>query len=228
MNASMASSRFYHGLVGKKFGRLQSVEVYCGALLAAEVRREFGSSLNIHRDYLAVVHVHLIPNITLFSSVRHYLVHDEPKTLLWAALQNFSADRARAANGFNPQSHIRYGGHPQQISHLEPCHFAALCRRLVSGLKYQQYLEHALGLTASGTPGPRHLATESNLRLLKTHDMAVDAHVAYLKKQISQAAYTTLLAALALPASTAQVHGVQLDGKKPIGAKFLVDTGHGN
>lgn len=101
MNASMASSRFYHGLVGKKFGELQSVEVYCGALLAAEVRREFGSSLNIHRDYLAVVHVHLIPNITLFSSVRHYLVHDEPKTLLWAALQNFSADEA-LANGFNP------------------------------------------------------------------------------------------------------------------------------
>ncbi len=224
MNASMASSRFYHGLVGKNFGELQSVEVYCGALLAAEVRREFGSSLNIHRDYLAVVHVHLIPNITLFSSVRHYLVHDEPKTLLWAALQNFSADEA-LANGFNPQSHIRYGGHPQQISPLEPCHFAALCRRLDLGLKYQQYLEHALGVTASGTPGPRHLATESNLRLLKTHDMAVDAHVAYLKKQISQAAYTTLLAALALPASTAQVHGVQLDGKPMVPSSLsILDT----
>ena len=55
--------------------------------------------------------------------------------------------------------------------------------------------------------------------------MAVDAHVAYLKKQISQAAYTTLLAALALPASTAQVHGVQLDGKPMVPSSLsILDT----
>ena len=58
LDASMAHSRFYHGLVGKKFGELQSVEAYCGALLAVAVMGEFGPSLNIHNDYLAVVHVH--------------------------------------------------------------------------------------------------------------------------------------------------------------------------
>ena len=212
MNASMASSRFYHGLVGKQFGELQSVEVYCGALLAAEVMREFGPSLNIHNDYLAVVHAHLITDETLLSTVRHYWVRDEPKTLLWAALQSFSAGEA-LADGFNPQSQIRLGGQPQQISPLEPHQFAALCRRLDLGLKYQQYLEHFLGVTASGTPRPEQLATEKNLRILKNHDMEVDAHVAFLKKKISHTAYTAVLAALAEPATTARPATVHLDGK---------------
>ena len=134
LDASMAHSRFYHGLVGKKFGELQSVEAYCGALLAVAVMGEFGSSLNIHNDYLAVVHVHLITDDTLLSTVRHYLVRDEPKTLLWAALQNFSAGETHE-DGFNPQSQIRLGGQADHVSPFRPHHFAALCRPAGSGLR---------------------------------------------------------------------------------------------
>ena len=224
MNASMASSRFYHGLVGKKFGELQSVEAYCGALLAAEVLREFGPSLNIHNDYLAVVHVHLMTDETLLATVRHYLVRDEPKTLLWAALQNFSAGEA-VAGGFNPQSRIRHGANPQQVSPLAPHHFAALVRRLDLGLKYQQYLEHFLGVTASGTARPGHVATETNLRILKNHDMEVDAHVAFLKKKITQTAYLAVLAALAEPASMTRPDAVHLDGKPMVLSSLsILDT----
>lgn len=212
MNVAMARSRFYHGLVGEKFATLQSVEAYCGALLAAQVLREFGPSLNVHNDYLAVVHVHLVTDDTLLSTVRHYLVRDEPKTLLWAGLQNFSGAEAHA-DGFNPQSQIRYGGDPNQVSPLAPHRFAAMCRRLDLGLNYQQYLEHALGVTASGNPGPVHMATASNLRCLKTHDMQVDAHIALLKQKISRTAYTALLAALADPVSTARPTDAKLDGK---------------
>lgn len=224
LDASMAHSRFYHGLVGKKFGELQSVEAYCGALLAVAVMGEFGPSLNIHNDYLAVVHVHLITDETLLSTVRHYLVRDEPKTLLWAALQNFSAGEAHE-DGFNPQSQIRLGGQADHVSPLRPHHFAALCRRLDLGLKYQQYLEHSLGVNASGTPGPAHLATQANLRCLKTHDIAVDAHIAFLKKKISQTAYTTILATLTRPESTIHPPGVQLDGKPLVfSALTILDT----
>lgn len=198
LNAAMAQSRSYHGRVGKKFGELQSVEAYCGALLSAAVRREFGPLLDVHRDYLLVVHVHLITDDTLFATIRHETEHDEPKTLLWAALQNFSEDEATPA-GFNPQSRILHHGRFEQVSPVRPYQFAALCRTLDLGLKYQTYLETFLGVKATGSASAdaTHLATEADLRLLKRYDMEVDAHVAFFKKHISESAYKALLAVLA-------------------------------
>ena len=76
LNTSMAQSRSYHGRVGKKFAQLQSIEAYCAALLSTAVRRKFGPLLDIHRDYLAVTHVHLITDDTLLATIRHYTVHD--------------------------------------------------------------------------------------------------------------------------------------------------------
>lgn len=220
LNASMAQSRFYHGRVGKKFGELQSVEEYCGALLSTEVRREFGPLLDIHRDYLAVTHVHLITDDTLFATIRHYTVHDEPKTLLWAALQNFSADEA-TPGGFNPQSRILHHGHVDQVSPVKPHQFAALARKLNLGLRYQTYLESFLGVKATGRESgdTTHLATESELRLLKRYDMEVDAHVAFFKKNISESAYKALLSVLA------NTTGQLLDAKPVVQSSLsILDT----
>lgn len=198
LNTSMAQSRSYHGRVGKKFAQLQSIEAYCAALLSTAVRRKFGPLLDIHRDYLAVTHVHLITDDTLLATIRHYTVHDEPKTLLWAALQNFSADEA-TRGGFNPQSRILHRGYAGQVSPVKPHQFAALCRTLDLGLEYQAYLERFLGVKATGNQSgdATHLATESDLRLLKRYDMEVDAHIAFFKKNISETAYKALLSVLA-------------------------------
>ena len=169
LNGSMARSRSLHGEVGKKFAQLQSVETYCGALLAEQLRREFGPLLNIHRDYLAIVHVHLVADDTLFATFRHRTEHDEPKTLLWAALQNFSEDEEHPG-GFNPQSKILHEGHAEQPSIVRPYQFAALCRRLDLGLSYQTYLQQFLGVAATGVLNPNavQVATEAKLRQLKT------------------------------------------------------------
>ena len=214
LNAAMAQSRLWHGRVGKKFSELQSVETYCGTLLAAEVMYAFGPSLDIHRDYLAAVHVHVVTDNTLLLTVRHTTVRDEPKTLLWAALQNFSVDESQA-DGFHPQSKILHGGHPARPSPILPHEIAALCRRLDLGLKYQLYLQWFLGVAAPGiqSPNATQLATERNLRQLKTSDMQVDAHIAFLKKNIGQTAYSALLAMLALATDAASTASVQLDGK---------------
>lgn len=220
LNISMAQSRDYHGRVGKKFGELQSVEAYCGALLSAAVQREFGPLLDIHRDYLAVTHVHLITDDTFFATIRHYTVHDEPKTLLWAALQNFSADEA-TPGGFNPQSRILHHGHAGQVSPVKPHQFAALCRTLDLGLKYQTYLETFLGVKATGRESgdASHLATESEMRLLKRYDMEVDAHVAFFKSNLSESAYKALLSLLA------NTPGQLLDAKSVVQSSLsILDT----
>lgn len=149
LNASMAQSRSYHERVGKKFGQLQSIESYCSALLEAELKREFVLRFDIHLDQLAVVHEHLTTDDTLLVSVRHRLEHDEPKSLLWAALQNFSADET-LADGFHAQSHIRLDGHPEHLSPLKPHYFAAVCRKLDLGAKYQTYLQTFLEVAPTG------------------------------------------------------------------------------
>lgn len=226
LNASMAQSRHYHGLIGKKFSELQSVEAFCGALLAAEARLEFGPLVDIHRDTLAAVHVHLITDETLLLSVRHYLVRDEPKTLLWAALQNFSEAEAHE-DGFNPQSHILHGGHAHQISAVKPYQFAALCRRLDLGQRYQTYLQQFLGFAPSGSTqlSAAQKTTRTRLQRLKAYDMQVDAHTALLKKHLGQTAYDAVLPILLNAASTHPVPLVRLDGKTMVlGSMSILDT----
>lgn len=226
LNGAMAQSRLWHGRVGRQFSQLQSIEAYCAPLLAAEVLHEFGPSLDIHHDYLLVVHVHLMTDDTLLATIRHYTVNDEPKTLLWAALQNFSEAEAQPG-GFNPQSRILHGNHGVHARAVKPHEFAALCRRLDLGLKYQRYLQDFLGVAATGAPAPSaaQTATESGLRQLKSFDMQVDAHIALLKKKISDSAHQALLALLAVPDGTQPATAVTLDGKPVLLSSLsLLDT----
>lgn len=215
LNTAMAQSRAYHALSGQRFSELEGIEAYCAPLLAAEVKRRFGHALDIFHDHLHIVHVHLITDDTLLATIRHYTLLDEPKTLLWAALQNFSEDEA-LPGGFNPQSRIRLTRQQGAISPVHPRHFAALCRELNLGLKYQQYLQDFLGVAPSGVTAQsvREQETESNLRLLKRYDMEVDARVAFLKKHISDSAHTALIALLGEHASSGtRGRGATLDGK---------------
>lgn len=213
LSGSMAQSRSLHAQVGKKFAQLQSVEAFCGALLAAEVLREFGSSVDVHGDYLSIVHVHAMADDSLLGTIRYVTVRDEPKTLLWSALQNFSESEAQA-DGFNPDSKILDGGRGGLASSIRPHRFAALCRRLDLGRCYQSYLQQFLGVAATGTSSPdaTQVATEAKLRQLKTSDMEVDAHVAFLKKNISESAYKALLAVLTQQPGTTS-SAAKLDGK---------------
>ncbi|WP_300729811.1 NEL-type E3 ubiquitin ligase domain-containing protein [Pseudomonas sp.] len=214
LNESMAQSRAYHRLVGQKFSELEGIEAFCAPLLIAALKGPAGGTLNVFRDRLEVVRVYLSGDSTFLASLKRHSVHEEPKTLLWAALQNFSADEAQAG-GFDPQSYIRLMGHPGYASTLRPHQFAALCRQLNLGLKYQQYLQRFLGVAPSGSsrPSAHEEETESNLRLLKRYDMEVDAHIAFAKKQISASAYKALLALVAQHETPRPLAPVELDGK---------------
>lgn len=214
LNTAMSQSRSYHARVGQKFSELEGVEAFCAPLLLAALKRQFGWELDIFRDQLKVVHTHLITDDTLLVTIRHYSTYDEPKTLLWAALQNFSAQEA-VSSGFNPQSHIHMAGLPNYPCPIRPHQFAAMTRTLDLGRKYQEYLQRFLGVAATGeiNPTAMQLETASNLRLLKGYDMEVDAHTAYLKKNINNSAYAALLKLLAEHIDSPSQTSVTLDGK---------------
>lgn len=226
LNASMAQSRAYHTLVGQRFSELEGIEAFCAPLLITALKGIAGGTLNVFRDKLEVVHVYLSGDSTFLSSFKEHTVHEEPKTLLWAALQNFSEDEAQAS-GFNLQSYIRLAGHPAYASTFRPYQFATVCRELNLGLQYQQYLQRFLGVAPSGTsrPSVREQETESNLRLLKRYDMEVDAHIAFVKKTISETAYKALLTLLAQPEMLHPLSPVMLDGKPILqSALSVLDT----
>lgn len=214
LNDAMAQSRAYHQRVGQQFSQLQGIEAFCAPLLIAALKGLAGGTLNVFRDRLEVARVYVSADSTFLASPNRHSVLEEPKTLLWAALQNFSQSEAQAG-GLAPQSYIRLMGHPGYASTLRPYQFAAVCRQLNLGLKYQQYLQRFLGVAPSGSsrPSAREEETESNLRLLKRYDMEVDAHIAFVKKRVSETAYKAVLAFVAQHETPHPTARVELDGK---------------
>ena len=226
LSAAMAKRHTYHARVGKQFGELKSVEHFCAPLLMAQLHNRFGPGLDIHNDQLSLVHMHLITDDTLLMSVRQYLTRDEPKSLLWAALQNFTEDEAQEG-GINPLSLIQQGTQHDQPSSVKPFEFAEVCRTLDLGLKYQRYLQQFLGVADPDalTLSAEQSATQTNLQLLKLYDMQVDAHIAFLNKKISESAYKALTALL-VPGLNPQTRAaVQWEGKPLIHSSLsILDT----
>ncbi|WP_262380756.1 dermonecrotic toxin domain-containing protein [Pseudomonas lundensis] len=226
LNTAMAQSRAYHAVSGQRFSELEGIEAYCAPLLEAEVKRRFGNVLDIFHDHLHVAHVHLMTDDTLLGTLRHYTVLDEPKTLLWAALQNFSEGEA-LPGGFSPQSRIRLARYPGTASPVHPHQFAALSRELNLGLKYQQYLQAFLGVAPTGASEQTdaHAQTVSNLRVLKRYDMEVDAHIAHLKNNLSDTAYHALLGLLSQSAEPRGRGSPTLDGNALVQSSLsILDT----
>lgn len=214
LKTAMALSHEYHLKVGKQFGELKNVEQYCAPLLSAELARRFPQTLDIQQDYLSLVQVKIIGYDPLFIKLHQQLVHDEPKTLLWAALQNFSADEA-LEGGFHPESHICQGAPFGPPSSVQPYQFAAVCRALDLGRQYQLYLQQFLGVAAPDAVAltAAQASTHADLQRLKSYDMQVDAHIAFLSKKISESVYDALIALLVVDPGVQTNKTVYLDGK---------------
>lgn len=84
-----------------------------------------------------------------------------------------------------------------------------------------------MGVASTGTSVQtvREEETESNLRLLKRYDMEVDAHIAYLKKHISETAYKALIGLLTTDVRARSGAHATLDGKAIVQSSLsILDT----
>lgn len=210
LDVAMGLSRAFHAQVGQQFSQLQSVETYCARLLETELSRQFGNALHIHNDYLIVAHEQFVDENSLLLTLRYKITYEEPKTLLWAALQNFAFDEK-----FNKNSHFRQLGYSAPYTAVEPSTFAQMCRKLDLGSRYQTYLQDFLKVVVPGNAAPtaEQSATYSALELLKAYDLEVDAHVAFLRNNISESAYRALISLVGHTTGAGPVIQVMLDGK---------------
>ncbi|MGY4527919.1 NEL-type E3 ubiquitin ligase domain-containing protein [Pseudomonas sp. TE21394] len=127
--------------------------------------------------------------------------------LLEAALRNFTADQA--IKGGQPIGNGLLGA----AEHTLPtaCDFAALCRSLDLGGQYQDHLRSILQPPASDDAMPK---VKSLIARAQRYAMLVDAHVAWISGQVSEAEHQLLVDFCGLYAP------LQLDGR-PVQAKRL-------
>ncbi|MBV4485727.1 hypothetical protein HU727_009035 [Pseudomonas sp. SWRI153] len=114
------------------------------------------------------------------------MVKNATQTLLQAAMQNFTEDEEQA-DAFPEGSQVRVKSAPQGVSGLTPEAFAALCRELDLGKKYQEHLQQVFGLRDESGKVTTTSAMTRDIVALKQSLLELDAHLAALKGDITAA-----------------------------------------
>ncbi|WP_160108911.1 NEL-type E3 ubiquitin ligase domain-containing protein [Pseudomonas izuensis] len=135
------------------------------------------------------------------------------RSLLHAAMENFTSGEAEIG-GMAAGSLIRIDAKAQSGTVITPENFATLCRELDLGTRYQRHIDEALALPVKPVRGMPvdDRASAADIRRLKVLDMQVALHMAYLKKDITQAAYTMLLSVVEQDAPAGQTRDALFDG----------------
>lgn len=175
-------------------GTLPPVEEYAAPLLAAAIKARFGIDLDVCTTYLNDArqwfsHANHTDVASYPNDIRKPVLRTDYRTLLTAALQNFSpSETALGALDFDRRIRAKVVPDPAsekgKLYDIDPAHFAALCRDLDLGQGYQDLIDSTL-------------ATTDELRMAESSALLVDAHMAYLNGDVSEAMYKRIKAAAA-------------------------------
>ena len=135
-------------------------------------------------------------NIDDFIRIQRYpdsldVTKTETQTLLQAALHNFE-QRDTVKGAFEPGSGLlksRSSTAPDNVLPIPPEHFAAFVRNLNIGEQYQQHLEGIFFPSDS----LEKATLEQTFIQQERHSLLLQADIAYLKKDISEAVHTCLI-----------------------------------
>ncbi|WP_159985280.1 NEL-type E3 ubiquitin ligase domain-containing protein [Pseudomonas sp. Irchel 3E13] len=184
--------------------RIPDIEVFAEPLLKAAIQQQFNLSLDVRTTWL--FHAGRVQGDGSFVAIsRDPLVESSrsaraaTQTLLRAALQNFEAWEAEP--GGMQYSRLKSSIYTEDATTqrsspvaIEPEAFAALCRTLDLGGQYQKLLDAVLdGAVADADKKYIPFARCEGSALI------LQAHMAYLKNDISALLYNTLLKRLTRP-----------------------------
>ncbi|NBA95445.1 NEL-type E3 ubiquitin ligase domain-containing protein [Pseudomonas sp. R5(2019)] len=180
LSHSLKASQQAHDEVLEALKSLQTPDDFAAPLLSASLVSAFGEGLDIHKDqYWHGKKVAVIPEqVPIVTSIwqPRYFKH----SLLQAALHNFSAQEA--APIYTLDRIERASSLPLQVA-ITPERFAAHCRELDLGGRYQAHLEQVFAPEA----------TAAAITRSKRHDLEVAAHMALLLRHISPPVYQLIL-----------------------------------
>jgi Leucine-rich repeat (LRR) protein len=192
--------------------KLKPLDEFCKEQLTAFLKGKWTFDFDVERDRLD------IPKKEYSSTGLFpfgYLNNADilSRSLLHAAMENFTSGEAKTG-GVAAGSVIWIDAKPQSESEITPEKFATLCRELDLGARYQQHIDEALALPAKPEKGAPvdGRASVADIRRLKVLDLQVALHMAYLKKDITQAAYTMLLKVIEQDLPAGQARDALFDG----------------
>ncbi|WP_422403013.1 NEL-type E3 ubiquitin ligase domain-containing protein [Pseudomonas sp. GZD-209] len=205
----VAQQRAQHAL-DQHLGALLAIDAFAEPLLVEALREANGLSLDVRACRLLRVWTEVQPVVPA-SLPLPITTHRQTHSLLAAALHNFSPSEAQAS-GFDPASCLLDGA--GAVLDVAPADFAALCRRLDLGGRYQAYLQQRLRpVDAPGEAGGYarivfNRLMEEQLRA----GLEVAVRLAHLKGDIDDTAYLRwlpLFSAQPVVATTAEVLGLR-------------------
>lgn len=191
---------------------LKPLDEFCKAQLTDVLKHRWTIDFDVERDTLEVTQIRYVSTGLLPIGFQNQ-THTLSRSLLHMAMENFTQEETLSQGVFKDSSiHINKISNPSQ--EITPAIFAALCRDLDLGARYQRHINDALALPAKPEKDAPvdDRASTADIRRLKVLDMQVALHVAYLKKDITHAVYTMLLSVIEQDVPAAQTSDAVFDG----------------
>ncbi|NUU35702.1 NEL-type E3 ubiquitin ligase domain-containing protein [Pseudomonas sp. C2B4] len=223
LKAAFEQSFLAQGKVTTALEQLKPLDEFCKEQLSALLRSKWVIECDVQRDTLDITtKKYTSTGLTPVGSLAQVIVNS--RSLLQAAMENFTQEEAKG--GVPPvDAVIRIDAKVQSGTEITFEKFATLCRELDLGARYQRHISEALALPAKppkGAPADDRAST-ADIRRLKVLDMQVALHIAYLKKDISEAVHTMLLSVLEQDLPAAQTKGALLDGGPVFWQGLMID-----
>jgi Leucine-rich repeat (LRR) protein len=212
-----------HVKARQALSKLKSLDEFCKEELTTQLKTQWGIAFDVERDTLDII-TRTFRTTDPFLHRAEEAITTASRSLLQAAMENFTENEA-ATGGFPELSVIRINAYSQSGTPRTPAHFAALCRQLDLGARYQRHIDQVMALPpapAEGIPG-NAVASAADIRRLKVLELHTAAHIAYMKKDISRAVYTMMLSLIKQDVPAAQVRGVLFDGAPVIWQGLMID-----
>lgn len=178
----LAYQQKFEGLMQK----LQPLDTFCASHLSSALTKKWSVTFDVNNDALVLPGFDCgcdgektgTEGVVKIPSIR--------RSLLQAAMQNFTSAET-GNNGFPAESTLDIASTPSGLPGLTLQTFASLCRELDLGKRYQEHIREVFNLPATSD------GLVNDLKWLKVQKLRVDAHLAFLKEHITEAAYKTLL-----------------------------------
>ncbi|WP_242205794.1 MULTISPECIES: NEL-type E3 ubiquitin ligase domain-containing protein [unclassified Pseudomonas] len=164
---------------------LKPLQAFCISELSEALKRKWSVTFDVEKDFLSLPGVDCgCPAISTDENGIQTYPHATP-TLLQAAMQNFSEDEA--AENFPEGSFIRVHSAPDGVTGLTPKTFAAFCRTLDLGKRYQEHFQQVFGLLDSDGEVIVTSTMTADIAKMKKLLLQFDMHQAALKSHITLA-----------------------------------------
>lgn len=188
LGEAMSLSLYFHQQVSAVLARIERIDRFALPALQDALQARFGAAFDVPRWTFRVGHREPIINAQPVGAHLTEVVYGQ-MPLLEAALRNFTL--AEAEPGGQPRGNRLLNAREGRVRPPSAIEFAALCRELDVGGRYQRHLDTVLQPAVQAGEPAQNVA--SLLARAQRYGMLVDAHIGRLKGVLSDSEHRALV-----------------------------------